>query len=203
VRDRVLEVDGEVISAIQAQSLRQKAARMVLCPEQFTDKTIKENAVRDSLTELLDELGAAHQEKVLIFGIYNKSIEAMGEWFRELNPALVYGKSDSKKNVKKFLHDDTCRLMIAHYKSGGVGLNLQDVCRYVVCVEPTSVPGDFLQAVERVYRKGQKRHVTFYIFRVKGTVWPKMVDNMRGKMKITMNVQMDQSAMLSELLGED
>jgi hypothetical protein len=203
VRDRVLEVDGEVISAIQAQSLRQKAARMVLCPDQFTDKVIKDNEVRVSLTELLDELGAAHQEKVLIFGIYNKSIEAMAEWFSDFNPAVVYGKSDSKKNVKKFLNDDTCRLMIAHYKSGGVGLNLQDVCRYVICVEPTSVPGEFLQAVERVYRKGQKKHVTFYIFRVLGTVWPKMVDSMRGKMALIKNVQVDRSEMLSELLGED
>lgn len=203
VRDRVLEVNEEVVSAIQAQSLRQKAARMVVCPEPFTDKVIKVNAVRDSLAELLDELGAAHQEKVLIFGIYNQSIEAMAEWFKELNPALVYGKSNSKKNVKKFLNDDSCRLMIAHYKSGGVGLNLQDVCRYVICVEPTSVPGDFLQAVERVYRKGQKRHVTFYIFRVLATVWPKMVDSMRGKMQLTKNVQMDKSEMLSELLGEN
>lgn len=203
VREGVIELPDRIISGVEAQSMRQKAARMVVDPDQFTAKPIKENAVLQELEELLDEIGAAHQEKVVLFGIYNKSIQKIAEHFAHLNPAVVYGKSDSKKNVKKFLNDDTCRLMVAHYKSGGVGLNLQSLARYVICFEPTSVPGDFLQAIERVYRKGQKRHVTIYIFRVKGTVWIRKVESMRGKMALTSNVQMDRSELLSELLGED
>ena len=202
VRERVLEVDGEIISAVQAQSLRQKVLRLATHPDPFTDKHIKDNAVRAELEELLDEIGCEHKEKVVIFAIYNNSIKAMAEWFKHLNPALVYGKSNKEKNIDKFLNDDSCRLMIAHYKSGGVGLNLQGVCRYVICAEPTAIPGDFLQAVERVYRKGQTKHVTFYILRVLRTVWPKMVDNMRGKLKLTTGIQLDKSEMLSELLGE-
>jgi SNF2 family DNA or RNA helicase len=92
--------------------------------------------------------------------------------------------------------------MIAHYRSGGVGLNLQDVCRYVICAEPTSVPGEFTQATERVYRKGQTKVVSFYLMKVLGTGWPKQVALMRGKMKLSRQVTMDKSALLAELLGE-
>jgi SNF2 family DNA or RNA helicase len=72
----------------------------------------------------------------------------------------------------------------------------------VVIAEPTSVPGQFTQASERVYRLGQKRHVTFFILRVRGTVWPKVVDAMRGKMRMGQVVTKDKTQMLSELLGE-
>ena len=202
VRERLLEVEGETISAVQAQSLRQKCLRLATSPDAFTDKPIKDNAVRTELEELLDEVGCEHREKVVIFAIYNDSIKSMAEWFKHLNPALVYGKSNKAKNIDKFLNDDSCRLMIAHYKSGGVGLNLQSVCRYIICAEPTSIPGDFIQAVERVYRKGQEKHCTFYILKVLRTVWPKMVDSMRGKLQLTTDIQVDKSSMLSELLGE-
>lgn len=202
VRERVLEVDGEVISAVEAQSLRQKCARIVTCPDQFSNSPIKENNVRIMLEQKLDEIGCAHKEKVVIFGIYRKSIETMGEWFKGLNPALVYGGSNTKKQVDKFLNDESCRLMIANPRSGGVGLNLQGVCRYVIFVEPTSVPGEFTQASDRVYRKGQDKVVTVYIFRALKTIWPKMIESMLGKMRITKAVTKDKSKMLDELLGE-
>jgi SNF2 family DNA or RNA helicase len=203
VRERVLEVNGEMISAVQAQSLRQKALQIITNPDPFSNHPIKENSVRDMLAELLVDLDCLRKEKVVIYGIYNNSIEAMAEWFKEYNPALVYGRSDTVKNVEKFLKDDTCRLMLAHYKSGGVGLNLQDVCRYVICAEPTSVPGEFIQATERVYRKGQKKVVSFYILKVLRTGWPKQVEAMKGKLALSRQISMDKSALLRELLGDE
>lgn len=202
VRERVLEVNGETISAVQAQSLRQKALQIVTNPDPFSNHPIKENALRDMLGELLSDLDCMRTEKVVVYCIYHNSIEAMAEWFKDYNPALVYGKSDTTKNVAKFLNDDSCRLMLAHYRSGGVGLNLQGVCRYVICAEPTSVPGEFIQATERVYRKGQKKVVSFYVLKVLKTGWPKQVEAMKGKLQLSREISMDKSALLRELLGE-
>lgn len=203
VKEQVLELgNGDVITAIQAQSLRQKALRIVTDPNQFSNKPIKDNQVKAHLEELLNEVGCATSDKVIIFSHFNSSVELIAEWFKDLNPAVVYGKSNTRKNKDKFLKDDTCRLMIAHPKSGGVGLNLQGVCRYVIFAEPTSVPGDFVQATERVWRSGQKKHVTIYILKVMKTIWPKAVDVMRGKMRMAQAVTKDRSSMLDELLGD-
>lgn len=204
VRERVLEVNGETISAVQAQSLRQKALQIVTNPDPFSDRPIQENSVRDMLLELLEEVGCLHHEKVVIYAIYNKSIEAMSKWMEQYRPAIVYGKTNSAENVERFKTDPSCRVMIAHYKSGGVGIDgLQNFCRYVICAEPTSVPGEFTQATERVYRKGQKKVVTFFVLSVLGTGWPKQVASMRRKASLEKQVTLEKSSLLAELLGED
>jgi hypothetical protein len=202
VRERVLQVNGQEISAIEANSLRQKLLQIATVPDPFTDRPIKNNQFKEMLKELLEDVGCLHHEKVLVFAIYNKTIEAMAEWFSAYNPALIYGGSNTKKNVEKFLNDDSCRLALAHYQSGGVGLNLQDVCRYVICAESTTIPGAFTQATSRVYRKGQKKVVTFYVLRVLGTGWVAQVDSMMGKMQLSESTVFTKDKLLAELLGQ-
>ena len=202
IRERVLVTEEKKIVAVEAQALRQKALQIVLNPDVFTDEKIQENAIQEWLTEKLDSLGCEHVEKVVVFAHFNDSVEKIASWFPHLNPALVYGKSNTAKNVEKFLTDDTCRLMIAHPKSGGVGIDgLQEFCRYVIFVEPTTIPGEFNQALDRLLRRGQKHAVVCYVLRVLKTSWPKRVDQMRRKMKQISDVTMDKTALLDELLG--
>ena len=200
--ERVLITEDEVFTAVEAQQIRQKALQIVVNPDTFTDEEVKDNEVKNWLAEKLDSIGCEHLEKVVIFARFNKSVEKIHEWFKYLNPALVYGKSNTQENVKKFLTDETCRIMIAHPKSGGVGVDeLQSLCKYVIFVEPTSVPGEFTQALDRLVRRGQKYAVVCYILRVLKTPWPRAVDEMRKKMKLISHVPLDRTALLDELLG--
>lgn len=202
LRERVLTTKEQTIVATEAQALRQKALQIVLNPDVFTDEVIKENAIKDWLIEKLDSIGCEHHEKVVVFAHFNQSVEKLAQWFKHLNPALVYGGSKTEKNVQKFLTDETCRLMIAHPKSGGVGVDqLQTVCHYVIFVEPTSVPGDFSQALDRLVRRGQMHPVVCYVLRVMKTSWPARVNDMRRKMKLISDVTLDRTALLDELLG--
>lgn len=202
VRERFLEVEGELIDATTAQSLRQKCLRMVTVPEQFSDIHI-DNAVKDMVMTLLDSLGVERKEKVVLFANYRNTVEGVAEWCKELNPAVVYGGSgNAYKQVEKFLGDDSCRVLVANPQSGGVGLNLQSVCRYVIFVEPVSVPGEFTQASERVYRSGQTEQVVMYIIRAEGTLAPAMTINMLRKAGETKGINMDKQTLLDELMGE-
>jgi SNF2 family DNA or RNA helicase len=203
IKERVLSTGSEYFTASEAQTLRQTALKIVLNPDAYTDAKIKDNQIKEWLTEKLDSLGCEHLEKVVVFAQFNQSVEKLSQWFKHLNPALVYGKSKTQENVQKFLTDDSCRLMIAHPKSGGVGVDqLQTLCRYVIFVEPTSVPGEFTQALDRLHRRGQQHAVVCYILRVARTTWPKRVDEMRRKMKLLRDVTMDKTALLDELLGK-
>jgi SNF2 family DNA or RNA helicase len=202
IRERFLEMGDEIINAINQQSLRMKSLQIITTPEHFTKAKLK-NEVINGIDALLDSIGM-HQEKVIIFANFQKSVEAIRDHLikAKLNPATVYGgKGDNTKEVKRFLTDPTCRVMVANPESGGAGLNLQSVCSNVIFAEPTSVPGRFTQASNRVHRPGQKKVVTIYIVKALGTISPQLTKNMLGKEEAAKTITKDKESMLDELLG--
>ena len=202
VRERIVEMDGKLITALNQQSLRMKCLRIVTTPELFTDAKIK-NTVTDTVEELLESLGASPTEKVILFANFRESVESLERRFKHLNPAVIYGKTtDRDVQRRKFLHDDTCSLLIANSQSAGAGLNLQSVCRYAIFVEPTSVPGIFKQASERIDRPGQKHVVGIYIIKALGTSSPALTANMLGKESETKFVMNDATSLMDSLLDK-
>lgn len=202
IKERFLEMGEEVITALNQQALRQKSLQIITTPEHFTDKKMP-NAIIATVDELLDSIGM-RTEKVVVFANFQRSVEALRDHFIKegLNPAVIYGgKGDNEANKRKFLKDDSCRVLVANPRSGGYGLNLQKVCRWVIFAEPTSVPGDFTQASERVYRKGQDKVVTMYILKALGTISPKLTKNMVSKAGDTKYVTGDPTTLLDELMG--
>lgn len=202
IRERFLEMGDEVITALNQQALRQKSMQIITTPQHFTKSKIK-NEVINGVDTLLDSIGV-NNDKVIVFATYQRSIEALRDHFIEagLNPAVIYGgKGNNEANKRKFLNDDTCRVLVANPQSGGYGLNLQSVCRYAIFAEPTSVPGDFKQASERIHRKGQKHVVTIYILKVLGTVSPKLTQKMVSKEGESVHVLQDRTSLLDELMG--
>jgi SNF2 family DNA or RNA helicase len=200
VNERFLEVQGQIIDAVTAQSLRQKCLRIVTNPHEFADRP-PPNVVLDTLEELAKSIGV-EREKVVVFANFQESVRTIQRHFAAYNPAVVYGGSDSVKEKDKFLEDSSCRMAVMHPKSGGVGLDgMQNVCKYVVFAEPVSTPGDFDQAMRRVYRPGQKHAVVVYILKAIGTIAPSLTRNMLRKGRATVDVQQDRNTLLSELLG--
>ena len=204
IRERFLEMDDVLINAMTQQSLRQKSLQIITTPEHFTTSKLK-NELVSGVDTLIDGIGLGSKEKVVVFANFQRSIESLYEHFKDqgYNPAIVYGgPGKNSAQVKKFLTDDSCLVMVANPKSGGAGLNLQSVCRYVIFAEPTSVPGEFKQASDRVHRPGQDRVVTIYILKALRTIAPKLTKNMLSKEGETKNIMRDKKSMLDELLGE-
>lgn len=201
VRERIVEMEGQIVTALNQQSLRMKCLRMVTTPELFSDSPIK-NSVIETVEELLGSLGICPTEKVILFANFRESVEALERQFKDFNPAVIYGKTtDRNRERLKFLNDDTCSMLIANSESAGAGLNLQSVCRYAIFVEPTSVPGIFKQASERIDRPGQKHVVGIYIVKALGTSSPALTANMLGKEQETKYVMRDSTSLMDSLLG--
>ena len=205
VKERILEFsDGSIIDASSQPSLRQKCMQMVVCPQLFTEKPMDSNVVY-AADEYLDMLGVTPSfgEKLVLFANRRSTVEFLTERYQDRGAVAVYGGSgNNAANIRAFKNDKTCQIMVANPVSGGVGLNLQDMCRYVMFVEPTSVPGEFKQAVERVWRPGQKEHVSIIILKARGTVYPSSIASMLRKEADAVDVHKDSTSMLQELLDD-
>lgn len=199
VRERLLIMpDNTVIDAINASALRQTAMQGVLNPKKLG--VSGPSAIIEAVTELCSEI----EGKVLVMAHYQDSVELLRTSFPKKNPAVINGLTkdpDAEKN--RFINDPACTMLIINYTSGGVGVDgLQGVCNYAIAAEPTTVPGDFDQAIDRLHRDGQKNTVTCYVLRVPGTVSARSTDQMRRKKAQNESV-VSAAQLRAELLDEE
>ena len=191
--------DGSMIEAVAASKLRQLCAQSVNNPSEIGLEC--DSAVLEMADSLLASANVA-ENKVVVFCHYRKTVERLRERWAKLNPATIYGGADNDKQRDKFLDDESCRVALINYQSGGFGLELQHVAKTVICVEPTGVPGHFRQSIKRVHREGQKDKVNVYVLIASGTVFAKLFRDMEEKQSSNDSV-VSRAQLLRELLGED
>lgn len=199
MRERILELpDGSIINAINASALRQTALQGILNPKKLGVKG--PSAILDAVDELVSEIDG----KVLVMAHYQESVALIAEKFKKKNPAVINGLTNNPDAEKlKFIEDPTCQMLIINYTSGGVGLDgLQSVCNYAIAAEPTGVPGDFDQAIDRLHRGGQLNNVTCYVLRVAGTYSATVTDQMRRK-KTRNSEVVSRNELQNELFGDE
>ena len=85
--------------------------------------------------------------------------------------------------VDKFQNDESVRLIILNYKSGGVGLTLTAASN-VLFVEFPWTAADCVQAEDRAHRNGQKNNVNCYYFLGENTIDKDMYDLIQTKRSI-------------------
>lgn len=202
MKDRIAEIDSDLIDLRQAQTLRQFALRIITSPE-WGGATVADNAVVSAMQAIFDSCSIA-DNKIVVFANFNNSIEYLSRRFANYKPALVYGPQSSEKNrseVVRFREDPECRLSILNPQAGGVGIKFGDVSQTVIFAEPVSTPGLFEQASSRILLKGQTEPVAIYILKVLDTISPKAIDLMLNKTSEIQEVMHDKKHMLEELLA--
>lgn len=196
--ERILEIGDRLISAVEDQSLRQKLLQIVTFPELFVEEGVNiRNNVLELVDELVDSVGIK-TTKVIVFANFKQSVKFLADRYKEFNPAILNGDISNKEAQKqKFLKDPTCRMLVANVESAGVGLNLQGVCHNIIFCEPTGVPGDMRQGMDRVNRTGQMNRVNIWIVKALGTISPKSIENMLAREGAIQAVNRDRESMQS------
>jgi SNF2 family DNA or RNA helicase len=167
--ERMLELDNdELLIARNSSALRQMALQIITNPwkfqteaEQFKLEEVEPVQVLLALIDTVD----LETTKLIVFCHFKETVSLLAKLLSKYNPALIYGDSDTDKNVDKMLHDDTCRLGILNFQSGGAGFNLQSVCHQVIVYESTGSPGILEQGIGRVQRGGQEHPVVVWLMR--------------------------------------
>lgn len=199
--------DGSMIDITTSSSVRATCMRAVSDPKKYLQHD-KDSALLEAIDELLEEINVT-KNKVVIFAYYRETVEMLAERYKKLKPVVVYGgvtPSKAQKNKETFIEDPKCRLLIANYMSGGVGLDgLQDVCFNGICAEPTPIPGDYAQARDRLYRSGQKEAVMMYMMIAIGTIYVKTANTMwkRQDSILQATSTLTREDFSGELLGDD
>jgi len=108
------------------------------------------------------------REKVVVFAHHQEVLVLLAEGLEEYGSVLLYGKTPKMTRqtlVDRFQNDPTCRVFVGGIIPCGEGITLT-ASDYLCFAEPSWVPGQNAQVIDRVHRIGQLRGVLaeFLIF---------------------------------------
>lgn len=129
--------------------------------------------VAEKLKEVLNE-----GHKILVFSSFVKHLDLFSSFLEKEGIAFSFlsGKTrDRKQQVEKFQQTADCNVFLISLKAGGFGLNLVEA-NYVFLLDPWWNPAAENNAMDRVYRIGQKNAVTVYKFITSNTVEEKILE---------------------------
>lgn len=199
--------DGGKIDATQATRLRNCMQQIVLNPEHFLGKPMKP-AGYDLLDELLSELNVESPDghKLIIFANYKMTNRKLVEYLQPYGVVACYSDvtaAQQGRNIDRFINDPTCRIAVLNPLSAGQGLDgLQDVCRDILFFELPVVPKDFIQAVGRLGRSGQKFNVRCRIAVAEGTIQESLLQDVLRKDILVNKVQRGHSDLRDLIFGK-
>lgn len=123
-------------------------------------------------------------EKVLV-GVYHKSVAAMAkEGLQAYCPLVVTGDTPMHKRqgiVDQFQERSENRVFIGNMEAAGVGYTLTRA-RDAILYEPSYVPGDNSQFIERTHRVGQKYNVTAHLMVAENSMGARILASAARKM---------------------
>ena len=144
----------------------------------------------------VEERRVGAREKVVVFSqwtsmldILEKSLSLDSTTVANNNEPVIFrrldgsmSQQDRSKAIAQFNEDPKIQVLLLSLKAGGVGLNLTTASTCLM-IDPWWNPTTEDQAIDRVHRLGQTRHVHVYRFVCSGTVEERLLalqDRKRG-----------------------
>ena len=143
--------------------------------------TVLESAKLERLDELLEEIvGNGH--KAIIFSNWTSMTNPTYERYKNLyNPAIITGETQNRvAEEKKFMKDNSCKIIIGTTGAMGTGLNLFKAS-YVIFLDHPWNRAIYDQCVDRTHRIGQTKNVTVINFMCKNTIDEKIWELLNKK----------------------
>ncbi len=200
--------DNGKIDATTPQRLQHAMQQIVVNWEHFSGGT-ERAAVFDLLDEVIEQTQCMQvgMSKLSVWVNYQMSNKRIVEYLRgkygQKAIAAAYGAVDSSKGVKAIMTDPECRILVAHPKSAGVGLEMQFVSNEMLFIEAATTPLEMRQTIGRIVRSGQTKtpHVRFAV--AKGTVQTRLFKNLLLKDDLVSTVERTKESLRDMLLGKD
>jgi SNF2 family DNA or RNA helicase len=199
--ERFAILGDQVLAPDNDSALRMLALQLISCPDEFdpTGKLGKDNELTKWMDQVVDSVNPANR-KLIIFAYFKSTVRFLASRYAMWNPAVMNGATTKGwAEVERFKTDDTCRVFIVNWGSGGAGLNLQ-VAHHSAFYEVPTSPKDAKQAMARTDRTGQKEACNFYFPRVSGTLMDKNFKNLLKNERSNNKVVRDKHDLLYEQL---
>lgn len=177
--------------------------RIASIPESMSDGNITSPKLEIMIDTLTDAVSNGH--KVVVFFNYIAGIELVGALLDERGidyVSMTGSTHDRKTLVERFQNDPSCKVFLMTLKTGGVGLNL--VAADVVFIfEPWWNKAAEEQAINRLYRIGQKSNVLSYSMITRDTIEEKIRQLQQQKTELLEGLIGSDAATVKQLSEED
>ena len=145
----------------------------------------KVSAKIDTLMEQIQS--KSHQHKILVFSQFVGMLNLIGDELKkqDIRYTMLTGSTSNREAVvNDFQENDEVRVFLVSLKAGGSGLNLT-AADYVYLMEPWWNPAIENQAIDRIYRIGQKKNVVAVRLICPDTVEEKMMTLQQSKKELS------------------
>lgn len=145
---------------------------------------LSKNAKLKRVLELLDDILADPNEKVILFSNWVEPLRTLHKFISKKYKVAVYtgtmSDADKLKHKKAFLNDPECRIMIGTTGAMGVSHTLT-VARNVIFYDLPWNPSDIEQCEDRCHRPGTTDTVNVYMLIAKDTVDERVYELIKDK----------------------
>lgn len=160
------------------------------------DESVKLDYIIDRNNEgLVPQLVEDEQQRVVIFSQFKQPLIELERRITAAGISVVRYDGDTARNLRQEVQIDFDRkyqnadkppkwdVVLAHYKTGGVGLNLNAATQMIILDEEWN-PGKAGQAYGRIDRMGQDEETTVHVLRVRHSVdtWMASINAEKAKM---------------------
>jgi SNF2 family DNA or RNA helicase len=149
-------------------------------------------AIAPQAANYIEMLLEGGEEKLVIFGWHVEVLDILQAHLKRFGLRRTDGSTTPAlrdKHVSDFQSDPTIRVMLGNLLSLGTGTDgLQRVCNHALIVEPDWVPGNNIQAFDRLDRGGQERQVQGDILVAPGSIAEKVLASALRKGRMTETV---------------
>jgi superfamily II DNA or RNA helicase len=165
--------------------------RMVSDSTYIIDQKTNHQTKLDELQNILDEIIAMPDEKVVIFSQWERMTRLVAATLTEKNIGFQYlhGGINSKNReplFEIFREDKNCRVFLST-DAGGVGLNLQSAA-YLINLDIPWNPAVLEQRIGRIYRLGQRKNVSIINLVSQGSIEHRMLDVLKFKQGVAAGI---------------
>jgi SNF2 family DNA or RNA helicase len=149
--------------------------------EKCLETAVKISAVNKIITDIPET------DKIIIFSYFTTLLTDLHENIDTADKTQIcvyHGEMNiitRNKTIKKFREDPSMRILLINLRAGGCGLNLIEA-NHVILMEPYWNESEQQQALNRVYRLGQKKEVSVYRLQIKNSIetWLKSLQKVKN-----------------------
>ena len=165
--------------------------RMVSDTTYIIDQETNYQTKLDELQNILDEILAMPDEKVVIFSQWERMTRLVAIILKDKGIGFEYlhGGIPGKKRgdlYANFTNDKNCKVFLST-DAGGVGLNLQSAA-YLINLDIPWNPAVLEQRIGRIYRLGQKKNVSIINLVSQDSIEHRMLDVLKFKTGIAAGI---------------
>ena len=139
----------------------------------------------DALSDILDT-AMAEDRKLVVMARFVAELDAIQELLKKKKigyAAVRGGIKNRDEEIRRFRHDDTCRVFVGQIAAAGLGITLTAASAMVFYSLDYSM-SNFEQAKARIHRAGQKEKCHYIYLVCKGTIDRKVLYALRKKVSL-------------------